>query len=636
MSKVKNTRNKIKSRLEVIKKINDDPSVLTESLSDKYLSNLQNNSDIVGKKLDSFLEKRKTKNENNGDILSELVDIFENFLTTTKKVESSDRLFYQNKLKQHALDSTQKVLNESKKIISNNVKKVFFVDDGICGVDKKIPKDTSIFIEPKEFDFLNMLTINPQTSMGQIVYESEKTSNKEKINLNIYNSFTNPNGYTLNSTYPDVNTLFNMTWNGNSQQFLVSDFFDNQNNNDILKIEDFVNDYYSIMELPDLKHIINNAMLLTLQGDGTETQLFNKSINNLDRLLKKIFKICGTSTKREELINQSPVDFFDENDEDIEFFFNFEDVEGIDIDDENNRLRKVMKFTDCNNFEIPVNTTMINDFIYLSSKKNINDLVNDTLSRTATDVYVRSESSIPQTNFNISLINTFILNIPKALIMSLISPKVILPIVIVYKILKGNTFLDVKELMKKLSKLFFNIIKDMYWLFIRSFWSMVKVDLLAFVSSLVQKILRNKFKRNLLIINSLIFILNKILESGVNNCEDLFNLILNTIDNALATKSPFNVPGILLSLSDLLPGYSQDRAFLNITERLQASGISLDPIFGEGNDLPLLVKSIIDGNTEEMDTNSFVKVVLKPSVLPGPTGGAVVPPGVISAVGKWI
>jgi hypothetical protein len=635
MSKVKNTRNKIKSRLEIIKKINDNPSVLSESLSDKYLSNSRNLTDPFGKKIDDFLEKRKTKNENNRDVLSELIDISENFLTSSKRTESSDRLFYRNKLKQHAIDSALKVLNESKEIISNNVKKIFFVGDGICGTNRTIPNDIEVLLEPKEFDFLNMLTISPQTSMGQIVYESNKPTNKEKVNLNIYNSFTDPNGYTLKSTYPDVDILLKMMWNNNSQQFLVSNFFDNQN--DILKVEDFFNDYYSVVEMPDLQQVINNTMLLTLQGDGTETLTFNKSLNNLDRLLKKIFKVCGTSTKRDELINQSPVDLFDENDEDIEFFFNFEDVEGIDIDDENNRLRKVMKFTDCNNFETPVNTTMINDFVYLSTKNNLNDLINDTLSRTATDIHLRSDSDIPQTNFNISLINTFILNLPKAIIMSILSPKLILPIVLVYKIFNGNTgaFQDIKVLMKNLSKLFFNIIKDLYWLFIRTFWSLVKIDLLAFVSLLVQKILRNKYKRYILIITSLILILNKILESGIDNCEDLFNTILNTIDGALSSRSPFNIPGLLLSLSDTLPGYSQDRAYLNITERLEASGISMEPIFGEGNDLPTLIKSIIDGNTEEMDTNSFVKIVLKPSVLPGPTGGAVVPPGIITGVGKW-
>jgi hypothetical protein len=35
-----------------------------------------------------------------------------------------------------------------------------------------------------------------------------------------------------------------------------------------------------------------------------------------------------------------------------------------------------------------------------------------------------------------------------------------------------------------------------------------------------------------------------------------------------------------------------------------------------------------------MDQNSFVKITLKAGALPGPSGGAVIIPGLISGVGK--
>jgi hypothetical protein len=641
MSKVKETKKKIKSKIEVIKKINDDPKFLSDSLYDKYLTDLPSSDELYGKKINDFTEKRKTKNENNKNIIGEIIDIFENFTTSNKKeetsteeiAESSNRFRYKDKLKQHSLESSKIVLGKSKGIILDNVKKLFFVGENICGTEKSIPEESIITLDPKEFDFLNLLTIIPTSSMGQIVYEPLTSTGKEKVNRNIYNSFTDSNGYTFVSN-SDVE-LFTMNWNTNSQQFTVSNFMDNMEEQ---KVDRFFDEYYSSIELPDIQELIKTTMLLTIQGDGSETPLFNKSINNLDRLLKKLFAICGTPTKRNDLSKQSPIDQFDENDEDPDFYFDFEDVEGIDLDNEDNRFRKVMKFTDCNNFEVPVNTTIINDFIYQSTKKNTNDLINDTLSRMATDVYIKSESSIPQSNFNLSLINTFILNVPKALIMNVLTPKVILPITLIYKMFKQTqVFEDVKIMMRSLSKMFYNIIKDMFWLYIRTFWRFVKKDLINYIRSLVIRILKNKHKRYVLIISTLISILSKILEDGIDNCEDLFNTILNTIDTALSAGGPFIVPGLLLSLSDSLPGYSQDRAFMNISERLDAAGISLEPIYGEDNDILSLVKSIVDGNTEEMDTNSFIKVVLKPSVIPVPPGGggAIVPPGTISAVGKW-
>jgi hypothetical protein len=101
-------------------------------------------------------------------------------------------------------------------------------------------------------------------------------------------------------------------------------------------------------------------------------------------------------------------------------------------------------------------------------------------------------------------------------------------------------------------------------------------------------------------------------------------------------KGPITIPSILLFTADLSSGYSKERAFLNISERMSNAGIPTGPLFGEDNDLLSAVKSIIDGHTEEEDTNSFVQIVLKGGVLPGPTGGAVIPPGIISGVGKKI
>ena len=135
-------------------------------------------------------------------------------------------------------------------------------------------------------------------------------------------------------------------------------------------------------------------------------------------------------------------------------------------------------------------------------------------------------------------------------------------------------------------------------------------------------------------LTSLIALLSRILQSNLNNCADLFNTILNTINGALSAKGGFNIPGLLLGFSDALPGYSQDRAFLNITERLEAAGIPTGPINGEPNDLLGAIKSMLDGQTEEMDTNSFIKVSNKEITIPTPVGPLIIPPGILNSAGK--
>jgi len=629
MSKVKDTKNKVKSKIEAIKKINDDPKGTVDSIYDTYLSDLPTTDQLFGKKLDDFLEKRRKKKVNNKDIFSELIDITEGFLGLNNKVPTSDKLISKSKLKQHALDSTKVTLESSKDIVLDNVKKIFFAADGICGTDTTMGS-YQIKMKPSEFDFLNVLTVDPSTPIGEIVYEKTPARNKKQVNRELYNSFTSgPYTFDTNSN----ETLFEMEWNTNNQEFTIT------GGTSTLKVEEYLNGYYSTIEFPDIQHIVKTSMLMTLQGGGTtDSELLNKGMDNLNRLLKKLFSVCGTPTNRNNLQNQNPTDLFDENDEDIEFYFNFDDVEGIDLDDEDARFRKVLRFTDCNNFEVPINPTLIEDFVYLSNKKDLNDLVNSTISRTATDAYVQSDSNVPEINFNLNLLNLFVLNLPKALIMSVLSPKILLPIVIVYKVLKnlGSSLIDVLTVMKNLSKLFYNIVKDLFWKFINEFWKRVKVDLLALLFKIVKKILKNKYKRYVVIITALIALLVKILENGIDNCYALFNTILGTIQLALGTKATFNIPGILLGLSDKLPGYSQDRAYINISERIEAAGVKLGPIFGADNNLPKIVKSIIDGNTEELDTNSFVKVANKEIIIPTPVGPIVIPPGILNSAGKLI
>lgn len=306
------------------------------------------------------------------------------------------------------------------------------------------------------------------------------------------------------------------------------------------------------------------------------------------------------------------------------------------MEDEDARLRKVMRFRDCNNFEVPINGDFLEDFVYESDKKNLEDLLDNLFSRMGSEAFEKSDGTIPPINFQLPLILQYILGLPKALISSLFTPKTMLPVAIIYKMFKNllSTVLDVKELFKRLKKMITSIIKDVFWTFLKEFWRLIKSDLLTFLSLIAAAILKSKYKRYVIIITALIALLKKLLNQNINNCNALFTTISATIDTALSASGGFNVPGVLLGLSDQLPGYSKERSLMNITERLNAAGIPTDTINGESNDLLTAVKSIIDGHTEEQDQNSFVKISLQGGVLPGPTGGAVLPPFTINGSGK--
>lgn len=628
MSNLRQNRRKINSKIEVIKKINDNGRNTSSSLSDIYIDNIDVNTKF-GNKLNQISNKKILNKNNDTDIFSNIIDISNKFITNNAGgvINENDGLG-QRKIKNYAIDSARITVNSLRDIIGDNVKNVFFSNDGICGTDKIIDTDV-IRIKPSEIDFLNLLTVDINSSTGKIFYEPESpNTGRQKVNRELYKSFTD-GPYVF--TTINGKDLFTVTWIEIDQEYEISGL--TQLGSNVL-IRDFLNDYYSSIEMPDIDFIIRTAMMMTIQGDDSNSLLFKKSINNLNRLFKKIFKSCGNDNNTDELRNQTSANLIDS--EDLSYYFNFNDVEGINIDDEDDRLRGVLKFTDCGNFEIPVNNENLEDFVYYSTRKNLNDLVDETFQRLSEEYSERSGSSIPIMNFNISLLNGFILNLPRAIVTAILGPKIFLPIVIVYKLINGSE-LSVIELMGRLSKLFFEIISKTFWLFVTNFWVFIKIELLRFILVLVNRIIKNKYRRYVIIITALISLIRRALSSNnIDSCNGIYETILKTIDTALSVNGQFNIPGIILGLSDRLPGYSQDRSLLNISERLENAGISLGPIYGDENKLISVVKAIIDGHTEEMDSNSFVKVSNKEIIIPSPVGPIIIPPGILNSAGKVI
>ena len=630
MSKVKRLRREIKSKLEIVKKIQDDPKKSTDELYDLYLGNAD-----LDKKLSSSIDGLKSKlkkkeNSNKEDIFGSVIGIASDFLSAKSNkvpVKEDDKLLSSNKIKKYTLESANITVKDSKNIVKESIKQFLFVntESSICGVDTIIPTD-SMVISPKEFDFLNVLQTDPSSKIGIIMYEQESpTYGDIKMNREFYGAFSSNYSFTSKSG----NNLFDLTWNTTNQEYNVSGL--QQGIVGAVKVSDFIDDYYDSIETPKIEDIIKTSMLMTLQGDGENPEGVDKALNYLNRLCSKLFKICGSPDESSQL--QTTSQQFSENDQDILSYFDFNDVEGIDIDDEDSRYRKVLRFVDCGNFEVPSPQNSFEDFVYLSSG-DLQSLVDSTLENVALNASLSVDDNKLFQNINLELVNLFILNVPKALVSSVISPKFIFPLVVAWKQIKGAVG-DVYELMKKLGELIYIIIKKVFWKFLKEFWQFIKKDLLNFILSIGQRILKNKYKHYVRIITAIISLLRTLLSQGFDNCLAIFQAILAAVKGALNLPGgKINVPGFLLGFSDLLPGYSADRAYMNAAERMAAAGLNVGTIYGEANEYLIMTKAIIEGMSEEMDNNSFVKASNKMVTIPTPVGPIVIPPGIINSAGK--
>ena len=150
MSKVKQLRNKLKSKIDVIKKINDDPKLNTDELYDIYADGITKTDKLLQTKIDGLKSKFKKKGEKT-DIFSSIIDVASGFLINkSNDIQVNDKLISGNKIKKYAMESARITSEDSKNIVADAVKKVLFVDEetSICGVDTDMPSNT-MSISPK-------------------------------------------------------------------------------------------------------------------------------------------------------------------------------------------------------------------------------------------------------------------------------------------------------------------------------------------------------------------------------------------------------------------------------------------------------------------------------------------------------
>jgi hypothetical protein len=606
---LKDTIERLKSKIDIIhQSIDSDILQRKIELTPEDLKLPEFDTSKIANKLEQFrdtLRKRRLKKQNKDNIFSQLIEIFDKVLSAGRSAAESERFVGNQRLRQHVIDSAEITANSAKTIVMDCVKSVLFAGDGICGGNSLFfgIEFDKVNIKPKEIDFLNMLRVDPESDYGKLMYEKENiVNNKEKINRNLYDEFVNKTGYTY--TTPSNKDLFTAKWDSNTQTFNITGL--TQGITTGITVNQFLDDYYSNMEWPDINHILRNAMLLTIKAanvsankkgvsigtslSGMEDPLswspeLDDAINYLERMLNKLFAFCNNRGRM--LSGQTATELLNENEEDDEFYFDFDDVEGIDLEEEDARKRKVLKFKDCNNFEVPYNATIMEDFIYLEDKLNRNDWVRKTLDKSAMDAYEQSDFSIELPDYQLSINLGFILNIPKAVVMSIISPKMFLPIVTIYKLFTPDISIDTNitaaEIMRRLKKLFKCVITELFWKFLRELWKKLKADLKNFLQRIIRRILREKLKRYYIVVMALISLLKKIIENGLDNCADLFAAIGAAIDGALDSSGVGSLPNALLLMADKLPGFSAIKTHMESVEKMKASGVFTGDVNGEPN-----------------------------------------------------
>jgi hypothetical protein len=489
-----------------------------------------------------------------------------------------------------------------------------------------------LYIKVESIDLFKILKEDPSSQPGVLYYESQTTPNGSipySMDRELYNRLGNV-GQSFNTQYgsnyigASSNQLFDIEYvtidgNGNPGNFYKVTM--NSRVNNINKVTDFLVDYYSSIEMLNLDVFITNVLNLLL---GAFSFKLNIGVDQLrdqtkfEKILQRVLGLCFDQTEEIDVSGNAKLSVLDLIDES---FFELNSTELKEIDEKiNNIKRGVVEFTDCNNVKVPVN--------YDATLKYAQDAMgqsNDTdkLNALADAINGLSQDEnwkllLPNIDIDGSVKFDFLKQIPIALMMTILSPKVLLGLMMLVKALKNNIADFVEDLNSFLSAFKDLIIQTMSKIgaiFVEELVKQIKKNIKRLVQNISIDIIKESKDARIRIITSLIATALTVaqLVRDYRRCKSVIDELIYLLKIVRANFSQSQLPTFSLALSAGLPGMSQTRAFSNVIEEMQKSGLPTGDLPDGSPNLMLQSKlSDLNGFFKEMQENGKTEIFIPP------------------------
>ena len=333
-------------------------------------------------------------------------------------------------------------------------------------------------------------------------------------------------------------------------------------------------------------------------------------------MLQRIFGLCFDSVKEIDVSGQAKVSDSDGIDES---FFEFTEIDLRNIDQRISNIKKgVIQFEDCNNVDLPVNSQSL-----LESLNNLN-FVSDNDLEDAADQVTDTLADNPDLaglalsiNVKVSVDFNFVKLLVQGLILALFTPKILLPIMTMFKALGQNASNAIDSYMtfiKLFSKYVINVTSKIQALFVQELFELIKRDIVNLIQAVVKDLAKEKADKRIIMILKLIQILiivSRFIRDW-RRCKSVIDELLQLL-NVVVSGWGGEVPLPLLFGSQLLDGYSESRAFLGTIEELQKIGVPTGPMPDGSPNLDLLSKfSLLKAHAREEAENGKVQVAIGP------------------------
>jgi hypothetical protein len=619
---LENDYKKAKDKVKSIKNYKDLQNQYSK-LKKKTKDSFDKKSEKTAKKLSKAKKKVDDANEKSKKFKKNAKTQFEHLLEVLTLTNESGGNTY-NYIKRTFL----KTLNNIEPKVLDILYKEIFKTVG-CDQQQAFNQNTTVYIKVKSIDLVNLLKIDPNDIEGRCLYEKRSLAPNDRpnsTNKELYNRIQFP-GVSFNSQYgtdylgKSNQPLFDITFfeshpvTGEGGGWYKVDI---RNRGGRFLISEFLLDYFKTIKVVEFENIVASIMeqltgMISISIGAGQYQI--EDMAKFQIILQRILGLCFDEDKEINVSGNAKVSELDGVDNS---FFEFTDDDLSTIEERVNNIKNgVVKFLECNYVDIPVDSGAIinslNNLIFVEGNNLIDEADNLTNQ-------VNNDPQFNGFDIQLALNVNFVKLISQGLVVSLLSPKVLLPIYIAFKGL-GNNIVDIIDSFVEFSKQFYglvvNLVSKVGALFIEELFEIIKKDIKVLVQQVISDILRESNNKKLKMIAKLaeILIIVANLIQDWRKCKSVIDDILSLLK--LIPNNPNGVPLPLLLLSRFLDGYSETRAFIGMIDELQNLGIPTGTLPDGSPNLDLLSRfGQMKAMASEEAENGRVDIALDPLIIP--------------------
>lgn len=516
-----------------------------------------------------------------------------------------------------------------------------------CSEEQAYTPNQPIYIKVNQVDLFKILKYSPDDEDYKFQYEKNTTNNGSipyAMNQQLYKRLQNPsqsflqdttggNGQTYKgasaSQIFDIQYVQNYLGPNNLQ--VTGDFFkvtlNNQANNRT-SVTDFLQDYYTsidIMPFDNLSVNLKNMLSGSFDFSAGLSSDELREQNKFDMVLKRIMGICEDPNKKIDVAGTSKLSDVDEIDDS---FFDVTNQELMVIEQKvNNIINGVVEYEGCEGIKLPIDV--------LADRKSQEEIVNENSDNGKIEKFEKSlddmandpkwKSLVPglglDLNIKALLQSNIILGLPKIIVKTILSPKVMLGFLIMVKAIKNeisekldDAFDDLTNFMKTFKKFILNFMKKITAIFVEELFKILKKQIKVLVETILLEIIKEAKNKQISMYANIVYILLVIGQGVVDfrNCKSVIDEILKLLNLGLSQLN-LGLPQFILAGSSLLGGVSDTRAFSNVIEKLQSQGLPTGAAPDGGpNFMNMSMMSLIKGMNQEQAENGKAEIFIPP------------------------